>query len=301
MRIPRDFGEEYDQFLDIKEGDYSVKTLVPFEKFKNSCFFNTALQMVIYQDQLSQLVVSLYQKNKGKSVQTSNFISLETWMKFFYFIKRKEGPVPSSGVIREIARVSKGFSPGKQADTCEFLYALLENLKGMEKSFGDSSEVEKLFQITQRVTKHCYLCNKEFIVSNCFWGIPNCAWNQLTLGENIQKTIEDTESENPFCFECKENKVQVIQAAYEMPQCLLVNFIDAKRVIVDGFLNETEAKSKHYKVSGVVVYEGNRKKGHYYILKNVRNGWFTIDNQKIYKTETKNRRLSIKMIILEEK
>lgn len=310
-----DIRENYQKYLKefLKEPKIHeicvVRQPVLLRSLQSNCSFNSSVQMLIYHVELITWLNEYYQFTVQFNPQRHEIMKL--WMQFLALIRNKSKLLSSAGFMEFYARTRPNDFPiGKQVDTCEVLYAMLEDLLKCEEYFEEKI-LKSLYVMGQSQSLKCEQCSHEWTRSQNSFGITSLDWERETLQKNIETYIqllpELRNGTRTSCPKCSFSKTSIQNAKFLMPSYLFIRLSDLVPMKLTGLLSEREVTigEKLYELTQIAVFEGNRRNGHYYVIRFFENlGWKLIENDfadSLTGPTILKETFYVKMLVLEEK
>ena len=236
--------------------------IVTFINFKNNCYFNVILQILINNDKLKNLIFSDLVFLQKRTFETNG-------------IKYINNIYSPKNLLDKLDKLKENFNSRQQNDCIESLEYICDIYKDIETLiYGETINQFK-----------CEKCKKKRFNNEKFLSI-SVYHNKIedTFSEMLKK--ENLELE---CEYCKENTSTTKCISFKkigellILQNILKNQLELNRII--NFNNEK------YELTGIIKHLGNTRGGHYYYI-NVVNGFIIndceieinnkIDNKNIY-------------------
>lgn len=271
-----------------------MEKITKLKNFGNSCYFNTALQILLDSPDLINEIMSEIRINKLKNTSLT-FI-------FVNFIKSVRTESSNSNQLKEFYNKfckTCGYDTGMQHDAFDALYSLLNqiteelcieiNMEHYKYYYRNYPEIDvKLvisnFKSNDFVISHFYMftvlntitgiCGHKSYLTE-FQGFINNYEYDIKITDSINNFFKETILEKWSCEECKRYQVaKQRKQIITLPKYIFVKS-NKKKVNIS---KKIEMKNKIYEIKNVIIQEGSSTSGHYYILNNVNDYWIEIND-----------------------
>ena len=265
--------------------------LCGFNNIGNTCYLNSALQLLINCTVLTKFILSFNFKS-DKLNEIKNFLQ-----------KYKSSNVISPIDIKNIvAQKDEKFASFNQNDSHEFLILLLEIIenelkKEDEANIGEvniKNLVSTLFSTTVSSIIYCEELDKKSKnkIEENILSLPIPNKDHVTLNDCIEKytEIEHLSGDSKWYDDSSKKYYNAYKRLYlkSLPKYLIINlkrfsfFSRSNKnnspVYVDNTLN---IRDHQYKLTGIIIQDGNANFGHYYAIINNNNKWYMCNDSSI--------------------
>ncbi|KRH92152.1 ubiquitin thiolesterase [Pseudoloma neurophilia] len=263
---------------------------------RNTCFFNSAIQLTIFVHPLTTFFYSaIFTKNQQICQSFQNFLK-----------NYSQNTVLDPQSFINILSQKINIFNGEEQDAQEFLLLFYNNL-AIELGFLDDMKIDNLENLKKISKKNIminifygliknnvkyYDCNHISSLTHQFWNLT------LPVTESIQQSINEilkinSEKVKMKCDECKINsKVKVKTEFLALPKILIIQlsrfFSDRKndnlciineRLVIDEYA---------YHPIGFICHTGTLQNGHYTAYAKVLSKWHLFDDTSVKEIEFEN-------------
>lgn len=306
IELERNYKEHLNSFFKeqgaILNASLTLKYPIQLKYFRNNCYINSAMQILAT---IPEFYSWVYRNTENRFSSVNNKRELLEIFRIFYVSAQKQSSTLSTVAFMEYFSAKKKMFPvGRQGDTCEFLYAILDELFVEESGFEiEAKTLSELFCFERICDFECKICMTTWPNKINSYGLTTCRWSKQTLQENIEFNFQDYREQSNLCRKC--DKHSAIEKSYKvfLPKYLYVNFIDYVNLRLGTLIkvDPLNISGFHYELIDIVVYEGNRKFGHYYVIKKFAEGaWKLVENDRVRTLgkDSLERKINIKMLCL---